>query len=52
MQGGGGTEFDWLKPAWANRDGSQLDKTVNRRVAEILDDFDRDPVAANLKWNG
>jgi hypothetical protein len=50
MSGGGGAEFDWLKPAWVNRDGSVLDKVTNRRVAEILDDFDRDPNGAAIKW--
>ena len=50
LSGGGGTEFDWLKPAWANRDGSVLDKVTNRRVNEILDDFDRDPQGAAQRW--
>ncbi len=50
MAGGGGAEFDWLKPAWANRDGSVLDKITNKRVAEILDDFDRDPQGAAQRW--
>lgn len=47
-----GDEFAWLRPAWANRDGSVLDKVTRSRVSEILNDYDRDPVAADKKWNG
>lgn len=53
LHGAGGSEFDWLKPAFATLEqggGGVLDKVTKRRVAEILDDFDRDASAAATKW--
>lgn len=47
---GAGTEFDWLKPAWATRDGAVLDKVANRKAQDLLDEYDRDPVGFLQKY--
>src|SRR5262245_16218514 len=46
-----GDPLAWLRPAWANRDGAVLDRVTRGEVNRILDDYDRDPIAAERKYN-